>query len=61
MAIVNWRCPNDWKQWSEFFAVPLHVRNRWRLPVLLLGIFFARGRRTVTTWLRAAGIRHDIQ
>ena len=27
----------------------LHARNRWRLPVLLLGILFANGRRTVTT------------
>ena len=38
MAIVNWRCPDDWKQWSEFLAAPLHARNRWRLPVLLLGM-----------------------
>jgi hypothetical protein len=60
MAIVNWRCPEDWKQWSDFLAAPLHARNRWRLPVLLLGILFARGRRTVTTWLRAVGIRHDF-
>ena len=60
MAIVNWRCPDDWKQWSEWLAAPLHARNRWRLPVLLLGILFARGRRTVTTWLRAVGIRHDF-
>jgi len=29
------------------------------MPVLLTGILFARGRRTVTTWLRAAGIRQD--
>jgi hypothetical protein len=29
------------------------------LPVLLVGILFANGRRTVTSWLRAAGISHD--
>ncbi len=34
----------------------LHARNRWRLPVLLVGILFAQGRRTVTTWLRTAGV-----
>lgn len=34
----------------------LHGRNRWRLGVLLVGLLFAGGRRTVTSWLRAAGI-----
>jgi hypothetical protein len=40
-------------------AAGLHARNRWRLPVLLSGILFARGRRTVTTWLRAVGVGAD--
>jgi hypothetical protein len=31
------------------------------LPVLLTGILFASGRRTVTTWLRAAGVSDDYQ
>jgi hypothetical protein len=31
------------------------------LPVLLVGILFASGRRTVTTWLRAAGVSDDYQ
>ncbi|MCH8841001.1 MAG: hypothetical protein IH831_10100 [Planctomycetes bacterium] len=38
----------------------LHARNRWRLPVLMLGILFASGRRTVTSWLRAVGISDDF-
>jgi hypothetical protein len=42
-------------------AAGLHGRSRWRLPVLLLGILFAHGRRTVTTWLRAAGVSDDFQ
>jgi hypothetical protein len=42
-------------------AAGLHARNRWRLPVLLTGILFAHGRRTVTTWLRAAGVSSDFQ
>jgi hypothetical protein len=42
-------------------AAGLHARNRWRLPVLLVGILFAHGRRTVTTWLRAAGVSDDYQ
>jgi hypothetical protein len=31
------------------------------MPVLLTGILFAHGRRTVTTWLRAAGVSADFQ
>jgi hypothetical protein len=42
-------------------AAGLHGRNRWRFPVVLIGILFAQGRRTVTTWLRAAGVSDDYQ
>jgi hypothetical protein len=34
----------------------LDKRSAARLPLLLLGILFAKGRRTITSWLRAAGI-----
>jgi hypothetical protein len=61
MAKANWQCPNEWKEWSEWLAAGLHARNRWRLPVLLMGILFAGGRRTVTSWLRAAGVSVDFQ
>src|SRR5262249_29521496 len=37
----------------------LQKRSAARLPWLLTGILFARGRRTVTSWFRAAGIRDD--
>ena len=60
-SICRWQCPEDWAQWSQWLAAGLHARNRWRLPVLLVGILFARGRRTVTTWLRAAGVSDDFQ
>ena len=56
-----WKCPDQWTEWSEWLAAGLHARNRWRLPVLLFGILFANGRRTVTTWLRAAGVSDDFQ
>jgi hypothetical protein len=42
-------------------AAGLHGRNRWRLPMLLVGILFAHGRRTVTSWLRAAGVSDDYR
>ena len=57
----RWKCPEDWSEWSEWLAAGLHARNRWRLPVLLVGILFAQGRRTVTSWLRAAGVSPDFQ
>jgi hypothetical protein len=60
-TICCWRCPEDWAEWSRWLAAGLHARNRWRLPVLLVGILFARGRRTVTTWLRAAGVSPDFR
>jgi hypothetical protein len=56
----RWECPQDWSQWSQWLAAGLHARSRWRLPVLLLGMLFANGRRTVTTWLRAAGVSDDF-
>lgn len=60
-ARCSWRPPEEWSEWSEWLAAGLHARHRWRLPVLLLGILFASGRRTVSTWLRAAGISDDYQ
>jgi hypothetical protein len=44
---------------SAFFvalAIGLDYRIAQRFPRLVLGVLFARGRRTVTSWFRAAGI-----
>ena len=57
----RWDCPEQWSEWNAWLAPGLHARNRWRLPVLLAGMLFASGRRTVTTWLRAAGVSDDFQ
>ena len=48
---------------SAFSALAcwLDRRSAARLPRLLLGILFARGRRTVTAWFRAAGIADDFR
>jgi hypothetical protein len=61
MAKANWQCPSEWSEWSEWLAAGLHARNRWRLPLLLTGILFASGRRTVSSWLRAVGVSDDYQ
>jgi hypothetical protein len=39
----------------------LDRRTALRVPVLLLGILLATGRRTATSWFRAAGIRDDFR
>ena len=57
----RWDCPEQWSEWSDWLSAGLHARNRWRLPLLLTGILFAGGRRTVTSWLRSAGISDDYQ
>lgn len=57
----RWSSPEDWSQWSAWLSAGLHARNRWRLAVLLTGMLLANGRRTVTTWLRAAGVSDDYQ
>ncbi len=59
MAAVNWQGPSEWKEWGDWLSAGLHGRNRWRLSVMLTGILFAFGRRTVSTWLRAAGVSTD--
>lgn len=58
--MVRYQPPQDWQQWVEWLAAGLHGRSRWRFSLILLGMVFARGRRTVTTWLRAVGIRDDF-
>lgn len=57
----RWEAPDQWDEWSQWLAAGLHARNRWRLPVLFVGMLFASGRRTVSTWLRAAGVSDDFQ
>jgi hypothetical protein len=42
-------------------ASALDARSAVRLPVLLCGLLFASGRRTCTSWFRAAGITDDFR
>src|SRR6516165_8531197 len=39
----------------------LDKRTRARLPLLLSGVLFARGCRTVTSWFRACGITDEFR
>lgn len=51
--------PEEWQDWTAWLSAGLHSRTQWRLPIVLLAVLFARGRRTVTSWLRAQGISAD--
>jgi hypothetical protein len=54
--MATWKCPQEWSEWMNWLAAGLHGRCRWRLPLLLLGILFARQPQTVASWLRAAAV-----
>jgi len=64
MAIRNShirQTPEDWSEWIQSLSLLLDSRTSWRLPIVLLGLLLARGRRTVTSWLRAQGIGTDYE
>src|SRR4051794_18344046 len=48
-------------QWFSWLAVALDRRSAPRLASLFLGAVLARGRRTVTTWIRAAKLSGHYQ
>ena len=47
--------------WFIAAGAILDRRSALRLPLLLLGVLLAKGRRTVTSWFRAAGITTDFR
>src|SRR3954452_7851626 len=48
-------------QWFSWLAASLDPRSAPRLALLLLGAVLARGRRTVTTWIRAAELSDQFR
>ena len=48
-------------QWFSYLAAALDRRSAPRLALLLLGAVLARGRRTVTSWIRAAQLGDQYQ
>lgn len=47
--------------WFSVLASVLDPRSGLRLAKLLVGAFLARGRRTVTSWIRAAGLSSEYR
>jgi hypothetical protein len=59
--MATWPLPPEIVLWVAHLATPLHARHAWRLLPLLRGLLFAKGRRTVAAWLRAAGLGPDYK
>jgi hypothetical protein len=57
----TWQLPTELALCLADMATALHGRLAFRLSILLTGLFFARGRRTAASWLRAAGIGNDYK
>lgn len=58
---MDWQLPTEVTQWIRSLSNLLDKRNAFRLLPIFAGIFFGQGRRTVSSWLRAAGISDDYE
>ena len=52
----KWIFPDNWQVLVVAICTILHQRSAWRLNIIIAGIVFAKGRKTITSWFRAAGI-----
>jgi DDE superfamily endonuclease len=59
--MANTFLPTELASWITQLACLLHATNAWRLRPLLVGMLFARGRLTVSSWLRAGELGHDYR
>jgi len=53
---TEWIFPNYWQVVVIALSSVLHQRSAYRLAVIFTAMLFAKGRKTITSWLRAAGI-----
>jgi len=53
--------PAELAAWVVPLTLALDARQHARLAALLAGLLFARGRRTVSSWIRAAGLSADFR
>jgi hypothetical protein len=58
---MDWQLPAEVTQWICSLSYLLDKRNAGRLLRIFAGIFFGQGRRTVSSWLRAAGVSDDYE
>jgi len=57
--MAAWTLPAKIADWIRFLSAGLDRRSRRYLPRLALGMILSSGRRTVSRWLRAAGVADD--
>lgn len=53
---AKWFFPDVWQVTVIALSRVLHQRSAWRLGIIFTAMLFAKGRKTITSWLRAAGI-----
>jgi len=53
---TKWIFPDFWQVTVIALSCVLHQRSAWRLSLIFTAMLFAKGRKTITSWLRAAGI-----
>jgi len=59
--MATWQLPAELSSWIASLAAVLDARIERRLRSMLVGLLFARGRRTITSWLRAIGVRRQYE
>ena len=59
--MAPWQLPAELVLWITHLSQALHARLAWRLLPLVTGMLFARGRRTVASWLRGGGLGADFR
>jgi hypothetical protein len=57
----KWIFPDTWQVLVVALCGVLHQRSAWRLGIIIAGIVFAKGRRTITSWFRSAGINRQYK
>src|SRR5262245_48993950 len=56
-----WKLPAELGRWITSMASVLDPRLSFRLLTLAIGMVMARGRRTVSSWLRGGGLQDDYK
>lgn len=59
--MAAWTLPQSLADWCHIMATALDCRSRKYFVTIITGMLLSSGRRTVSSWLRAAGVGDDWQ
>jgi hypothetical protein len=59
--MAAWTLPDRIADWCQILTTALDRRSRKYFLTIVLGMLLGSGRRTVSCWLRAAGVTDDWQ